>query len=52
MREQALAVAAVVYIFGCGPTDTKYADAAADPRKRQAGGSGSLGASPARTAAT
>jgi len=25
---------AVVYIFGVGPTDTKYADAAADPRKR------------------
>jgi pimeloyl-ACP methyl ester carboxylesterase/quercetin dioxygenase-like cupin family protein len=25
---------AVVYIFGNGPTDTKYADAAADPRKR------------------
>jgi pimeloyl-ACP methyl ester carboxylesterase/quercetin dioxygenase-like cupin family protein len=24
---------AVVYIFGNGPTDTKYADAAADPRK-------------------
>jgi pimeloyl-ACP methyl ester carboxylesterase/quercetin dioxygenase-like cupin family protein len=26
--------AAVVYIFGYGPTDTKYVDAAADPRKR------------------
>jgi hypothetical protein len=25
---------AVVYIFGVGPTDTKYADATADPRKR------------------
>jgi hypothetical protein len=25
---------AVVYIYGYGPTDTKYADATADPRKR------------------